>query len=368
MHYAIRRIFAFALAIACLCFSLSVPVTAGSFSQTRFAQAQSRQLQEAPRRSFWDRLFHRSKPAEMRYIPPPAPRSRTAVPKIAPKNPDARRILVIGDSAAAALADALARDYANNPDIIIRGKAENNSGLSPTVSFDWQSHLSGAVAEAKPNLIIIVLGTNDSSAVSGSESEAGALSVSNPVAAYQERVSNFIQSLQKSGVAWLWIGLPSFKDSQLNSAATVLNGIYKQAVTQAGGHFVSIWEGFVNDDNEFILSGYDVNGRLARLRTNDGIGFTLAGKRKLAFYAEQAIDLLWGDNSGNAKVEATAGRLLGGSAAPINPLDIGAVFDAGGKPVLAGDVFAPHLFLPGGALAPAPAGRADNFTLPDAEQ
>jgi len=61
---------------------------------------------------------------------------------------------------------------------------------------------------------------------------------------------------------------------------------------KAGRRFISIWEGFVDDNGNFAFSGYDVNGSMARLRTADGISFTAAGQRKLAFYAGNAETLL----------------------------------------------------------------------------
>src|SRR5690606_32634669 len=43
------------------------------------------------------------------------------------------------------------------------------------------------------------------------------------------------------------------------------------------------------------ISGSDINGQQVRLRGSDGINFTKAGKRKLAFYVEKEIRRLLGD-------------------------------------------------------------------------
>ncbi|TIM80838.1 MAG: DUF459 domain-containing protein, partial [Mesorhizobium sp.] len=56
-----------------------------------------------------------------------------------------------------------------------------------------------------------------------------------------------------------------------------------------GGEFVDIWDGFVDEEGAFVTSGPDINGQPVRLRTDDGIRVSKAGKRKLAFYAEKPL-------------------------------------------------------------------------------
>lgn len=331
-------------------------------------QGQSR-AEPQPKRSFWDKLFGRHKqqdynarrPSETRPAAPPAPR------KTAPaKNADARRVLVIGDFTAAALADALSRAYSDNPNILIRSKTEGNSGLSRASAYDWPANIQALSAREKPALIILMLGANDkpppASALPAAEA-APAPQAEAQAKAYQARIAALTLALQKSGAAWLWVGLPSFKDEQLNDGAMALNKLYARAAEQAGGHFVSTAAGFVDDKGNFALSGYDVDGRPARLRANDGINFTPAGRRKLAFYAMQAIELLWGDTAAEALPDASGtGKLRDARLAPVNPLDIGF------KPALAGgDVFAPNPQARKAANnTETPrqnvAGRADNFS------
>ena len=65
----------------------------------------------------------------------------------------------------------------------------------------------------------------------------------------------------------------------------------------AGGTFVDVWDGFVDEAGKFVITGSDVNGQQVRLRGSDGINLTKAGKRKLAFYAEKDIRKILGDAS-----------------------------------------------------------------------
>jgi len=107
---------------------------------------------------------------------------------------------------------------------------------------------------------------------------------------------------------------------------------------------------------------------LSAYGTADGIGFTAAGRRKLAFYASQAIDLLWGSNDerGEPLNSAGGGKVINARAAPVNPLDIGAGDNAelaGGHPP-PGEAAAANPPAESAAAARggfAPPGRADNF-------
>ncbi|KAA6204924.1 MAG: DUF459 domain-containing protein [Candidatus Tokpelaia sp.] len=335
-----------------------------------------------PHRSFWDRLFGRHpKPQPERQQPV---QTAPLVPKInsIAKSPNARRVLVIGDFTAAALAEGLNRAYSDNADILVRSKTENNSGLNRIEVYNWPAAISTVIAREKPDLIIVMLGANDRQPLKPADNQAGKqadFDTEEWTKAYIARIQSLVQALQKSGAMWLWVGLPAFKQENLNEAALSFNRLYKQAVEQAGGHFVDIWEGFVDAQGAFALSGYDEKGQTARLRTNDGINFTAAGRRKLAFYAEQAIELLWGGTlkQPQSAEPANSGKVLNGRVAPVNPMDIGAA----GKPFLVGGAAVSPLPAAGTA-ATAPAkpensaaieqnqsrrGRADDFNLPQAQ-
>jgi uncharacterized protein len=51
-----------------------------------------------------------------------------------------------------------------------------------------------------------------------------------------------------------------------------------------------VWDGFVDEDGRFALSGPDFEGQIRRRRAGDGVHFTQAGARKLAHFVEREID------------------------------------------------------------------------------
>jgi hypothetical protein len=52
---------------------------------------------------------------------------------------------------------------------------------------------------------------------------------------------------------------------------------------------VDVWNGFVDEQGQYTQFGPDHQGQQRRLRTADGVHFTQAGARKLAFFAEQDL-------------------------------------------------------------------------------
>ena len=105
----------------------------------------------------------------------------------------------------------------------------------------------------------------------------------------------------------VWVGQPSYKFSSMNTDMLAFNEIYRTAVEGARGHFVDVWDGFVDEDGNFVFTGPDVKGQMVRLRNSDGINMTAAGDEKLAFYAEKALDeALGGLISGDLPASAVA--------------------------------------------------------------
>ena len=67
------------------------------------------------------------------------------------------------------------------------------------------------------------------------------------------------------------------------------NDIYRKVAEAAGGQFVDVWDGFVDENGKFVASGPDMNGQPTQLRADDGINVTRAGKRKIAFFVEKPL-------------------------------------------------------------------------------
>ena len=320
----------FGFASACtLVGLLTVPV----FAQAQEPVAAPVQLaQQYPpqqkRRTLFDMLFGNSRQQQNQdYIQPPVqqqPRRTTAPVKKKPvvakpksviisppqpeaiaKNPDAKKVLVIGDFIAGGLAEGLAETFAQTPDLQVINRTNGSSGFVRQDYYNWSKELPAILAEQKPAILVMMIGANDRQPLT-QKSVTVTPDTDEWKKLYQSRVDEFLQVTAKSGVPVVWIGQPPYQSSALSQTMLSLNSIYKTAAEQAGSKaapdqtdnpadrslsaaFVDVWDGFVDDKGSFTQTGVDVNGQTVRLRGNDGINMTSAGKRKLAFYAEKPL-------------------------------------------------------------------------------
>ncbi|UXM95318.1 DUF459 domain-containing protein [Bartonella sp. HY329] len=212
------------------------------------------------------------------------------------KSPDAKKILFIGDFVASAMSDGLSELYADNSNFRIIKRTDGSSGLVREDHYNWHDNISKIVAEENADIIIFVIGANDRQSIKINKKTLEFNSEDwNKI--YQERVALIAKDLEATQKPWLWVGLPSFGKLQLHQSSGRFNAYYNAAIGNTNGQFVDIWSGFVDDKGSFALSGYDMNGQTARLRTNDGIAFTPAGRQKLAFYVKAAIEAIFNEQS-----------------------------------------------------------------------
>lgn len=352
-----------------------------------FGPRPSQQFPEPPPRRAEPR---RQSPAPSRQAAPQrrqsAPSRAAAAPSPAPsvdKSDDASRILVVGDFMAAGLADGLEQAFAENSDIVVMERANGSSGLVRDDFYDWPAALPGIIEETEPDIVVVMLGSNDRQQLTvGGQSAAVRTDAWN--AEYASRVAEVADIVTQRGLGLVWVGAPAFEPSRMTADILEINEIYREKVEEAGGAFVDIWDGFVDENGKFIFTGSDFQGQQARLRGSDGITMTQAGKRKLAFYAERPIKRLLDERGGpSVGMASTTTRPDDGStdtarpAAPqlvtrTAPMRITDPSFDGGETLMGGDQSRPARLLRSprdelvedGIAAAAPAGRADNFVWP----
>lgn len=218
----------------------------------------------------------------------------TPEPAAVEKLPDARVVLVVGDFIGGSLGDGLITAFEQTPGIRVERRTNGSSGIVRDDYYDWPATLPGLIAETKPALVVVSMGANDRQqmTVAGSSEKFRSEAWTKE---YEARVARIAALAREGGRPLLWMGMPPFRSSALTADMTTLNTIYRANVEKAGGEFVDIWDGFVDEEGKFVISGSDINGQQVRLRGSDGINFTKAGKRKLAFYVEKEIRRLFGD-------------------------------------------------------------------------
>ncbi|HVY19088.1 MAG TPA: SGNH family hydrolase [Bauldia sp.] len=319
------------------------------------------------------------------FIPPPQPGppvpSEPPVPtvQILEKDKNAKKILVIGDFVAGGLAWGLDQTFAEEPKLAILDRSQTNSGLVRTDFFDWNAELPRILNEDKPDIVVVAMGANDRQQMRIGRDRIAPHSETWETT-YQQRLKGLTDTLKVYGRPFFWVSAPPMRLAAAARDMTYLNGFYTDAVEEAGGHFIDIWNGFTSDEGNYISSGPDVDGQLRALRASDGINFTRAGRLKLAFYVEReirrqtgigagAVDLLASTSQANQIEVGPDGqkRLVGPVLSLTDPRPGSDALAGAPDPVpeVQKESETPqYMMIVKGAALPTVAGRADDFTWP----
>ncbi|MDP1732272.1 MAG: DUF459 domain-containing protein [Devosia sp.] len=310
------------------------------------------------------------------------PPARPAVEKAV----GATRLAVFGDSMAVDLAKALARLYAEDPNLVIIPQGVGSSGFVRPDFFDWNKTIGEAIAANSFDIAVVIIGINDRQTmkIDGTSYKALAPEWS---AEYSARVSSFVTQLRNANKPTIWIGLPPMEAPSYAKAINQINEMQKLAAFSGAAEFLDIYERFATEEGKYSSHGPDLNGNRVRMRKDDGIHFSAAGADKLAFYLSQTLKLYY-RGGGTVGIEV-ADPLLGTDAqlmvrppyqglGQIRLLEVaGAVISLtharrrAADLVTAGAVELAPVAFDTNLLIQAPVGRVDAFgvgKLPEAEQ
>ena len=218
---------------------------------------------------------------------PSAPQVADAPPSPPPMTPV--NIAVIGDSLSIFLAQGLQEIYADRPAVTFTRRNRESSGLVRDDYHDWPKALRELLAAGQTfDAVVIMIGSNDRQQL---RDENG---VHEPRSErwnelYAKRVEAIIAIARERKVPLIWIGMPTMRADRFRADMLAFNDIYRREAKTAGIAYVDVWEAFAAEDGDYVINGPDVGGEIVRLRTADGVHFTKAGARKLAFFADKEI-------------------------------------------------------------------------------
>lgn len=221
--------------------------------------------------------------------PTPAPETEPQIEAIrTPSEHDKLRVAVVGDSLSQGLGPQVAEWF--DPDVArVLSLGRLSTGLARPDYFNWQSAMRKIVAEFRPDLVFVLLGTNDDQALVTPDGDAVEMGSTAWVQGYRERAAAFLREATSSGTRVVWVGIPVVSERQRWDFYRRLNDIYSDtAAADPFATYVDAWELFEAREGGFTAYLRNERGVLQEMRAGDGFHFTPSGYGYLARAAIRA--------------------------------------------------------------------------------
>jgi len=233
----------------------------------------------------------------------PATREAEAVARgVARGGPDLRvptpsnklRVAVIGDSLSQGLGPAIERWM--NPSVVrVLSLGRQSTGLSREDYFNWEAGMRQIVEEFRPDLVFVLLGSNDAQAQISRDGTSIPVGSVRWLEGYGERAANLLVEATRVGTHVVWVGIPIVKERRHWDFYRRVNDIYREtASADPFGTYLDAWTPFEGRDGGYTAFVRNDRGDLVEVRASDGVHFTQTGYSFLARMAIVAADQAFG--------------------------------------------------------------------------
>jgi len=204
------------------------------------------------------------------------------------------RVAVIGDSLSQGLGPAIARWM--NPSVVrVLSLGRQSTGLSREDYFNWQAGMREIVEKFRPDLVFVMLGSNDAQAQISPDGSAIPVGTWEWVHGYKERAEQLVREATRAGTRVVWVGIPIVREHPLWDFYRNVNEIYREtASSDPNSTFVDTWDAFQDRDGGYSAFVRSDHGQLVEVRAGDGIHFTPAGYSMLGKLALRSTDQAFG--------------------------------------------------------------------------
>jgi hypothetical protein len=217
------------------------------------------------------------------------PTEAEATPPIRTPAEDAKlRVAVVGDSLSQGLGPAIASWF--DPDVArVLPLGRQSTGLARQDYFNWRSAMRQIEEEFRPDLVFVMLGSNDNQAQVTPDGQDIPVGSVEWVEAYRERAAAFLHEATSNGSHVVWVGIPVVQEHRRWEFYRRVNAIYEQtAAADPLATYVDAWELFQARDGEYSAYLRNERGVLQQMRTGDGLHMTPTGYGYLAREAIRA--------------------------------------------------------------------------------
>jgi len=204
------------------------------------------------------------------------------------------RVAVIGDSLSQGLGPAIERSL--NPSLVrVLSLGRQSTGLSREDYFNWQAGMRQIVEEFRPDLVFVMLGSNDAQAQISRDGSSIPVGSAQWIEGYRERAANLLREATRAGTHVVWVGIPIVEERQRWDFYRRVNDIYRDtASADPLGTYVDTWTPFEGRDGGYTTFVRNERGDLVEVRASDGVHFTPSGYMFLGRLAIRAADQAFG--------------------------------------------------------------------------
>lgn len=220
----------------------------------------------------------------------------TTVPAPAPLRPptaeEPLRTWIGGDSLAQTFGESLLRLGQERGQLAGVTEARVSSGLVRPGYFDWPAHLGNEVLPAGYEVLVFMLGANDTHPL-GVDGRIVEVEAPAWEAEYRRRVAVAMDLVGDADRALVWVGAPPLRDGDKTAKLAVINGaVAAEAASRPWVRFVDTAGVLVGPGGGYTAY-LEVDGRPVRVREGDGIHLTRAGADLAAGVVLEAVADLW---------------------------------------------------------------------------
>ena len=231
-------------------------------------------------------------------------RAQDTAPHIAPK--DTYQIFVFGDSLAGGLMSGMTRAAVGDETVSVNGRFKEDSGLARPEFYDWNEAVPRIVASNTVDIAIVMIGSNDAQSIRDGELRHN-LGTPEWAERYAAEIRKIVGHLKQEGAAVYWVELPGMAQAAYDDSIKQITAIQAAEAKALGIKFISVRKLFARPDGSYTDSGPDINGKVVRLRSRDGVHFLRDGNTRLG---AMVLDIIRKDIAANGGTRSadTAGE------------------------------------------------------------
>ena len=188
-------------------------------------------------------------------------------------------VLLAGDSLMQGPA-ALLVSSLKDKGLVPINRSQISTGLAYPEFFDWPNKIIHSIDRENVKLVVVFLGANDTfDMYLGGKT----LKVGSPewLGLYRSRVEKISDHARLRQVPLIWMGLPAMNRSDIQPYVGQMNEIYKSAVESHDGIYIDSALALGGSQNRYN-STMTHNGKTIKVRSSDGVHFTVEGWSILA--------------------------------------------------------------------------------------